>query len=643
VLGDFEVAAPGADGGPVVTDIDAGGDAGETPCPPKTVRRGDQCVSTCQPGGNECGAHGKCAEIPGGITCNCDPEYTGSACNVCKVGYQDNDGNGSCLPTCATVTNLVCTPPMICGDATGVAQCTCPVGYTLDTTPTCVWTGVVHDPGFTGTPANAWSVQPNGTGITFDTNASLSGMQDRGYAHIDGATMCSSNNNNGPPPRVFQQFDMPTATQSGPMSLTVSASASYPNGDYAGGSVSLGPNMGQGGGGFYLQIGPSDTFTTQKFCLGERQYGKGQRLEVGLYAGTFGNMNNACTTTVGVQGLIDRVDIAPDPTCPTVGKVFNGDFESGASGWVPNGYSGDAAVMAGVGANGTYGGRLQSSTQCDYAYLQGSLSAPIPTTMPNLGLRFNFKGSGGGQFAQISVNGPLGGGFIASGLMGSPTFTSVTVCLPEWAKGNAESITLTMPQSVAGCTGSPDGRSFVFDDLELVSEPSCPAQAFILDGDFEGNPAGSAWAWAFSPNTQNGTTGGVLYSGGTHYGSTSATKFCGDPYNHAYDGTVQQMISMPQNMPQNSSYKVQFSYRTTETNLGGTFSYSTQYNTEISLPSTGGMWQSATACINPYNSGPATQLTFRAKAKGGVNCGDTMTTQTLDIDNVVGTVVTTCP
>jgi len=54
--------------------------------------------------------------------------YSGASCNTCAAGYQDNDSNGTCLPTCATA-GLTCDPGTSCSDASGVATCGCAPGW----------------------------------------------------------------------------------------------------------------------------------------------------------------------------------------------------------------------------------------------------------------------------------------------------------------------------------------------------------------------------------------------------------------------------------------------------------------------------------------------------------------------------------
>jgi hypothetical protein len=70
--------------------------------------------------------HGRCHVASGEAACICDEGYGGATCGDCAAGYQDNDGDGTCLPSCSTGS---CGAHSHCDDATGVAVCACDPGY----------------------------------------------------------------------------------------------------------------------------------------------------------------------------------------------------------------------------------------------------------------------------------------------------------------------------------------------------------------------------------------------------------------------------------------------------------------------------------------------------------------------------------
>ncbi len=82
-----------------------------------------------------CSGHG---QDLGGIEagCDCDEGYQGPSCASCATGFQDNDDNTLCSPTCATAT-LGCPPAQHCDDSSGSAECSCEDGYSGDDCLSC--------------------------------------------------------------------------------------------------------------------------------------------------------------------------------------------------------------------------------------------------------------------------------------------------------------------------------------------------------------------------------------------------------------------------------------------------------------------------------------------------------------------------
>ncbi|HUU01984.1 MAG TPA: clostripain-related cysteine peptidase [Myxococcota bacterium] len=94
------------------------------------------CLPTCSTSGVACGAHGNCADTSGTAMCVCDTGYAGELCNTCANGYQDYDGDGVCLDDCQTA-NLDCHTHGNCDDSTGLAHCNCYEGYAGTDCSTC--------------------------------------------------------------------------------------------------------------------------------------------------------------------------------------------------------------------------------------------------------------------------------------------------------------------------------------------------------------------------------------------------------------------------------------------------------------------------------------------------------------------------
>ena len=87
------------------------------------------CLATCalQPA-DICGKHGRCDDALGYATCVCEPGYQGDACERCAQGYQDTDGDGVCEQTCLLYAST-CSAHSACDDSTGHTRCVCEEGY----------------------------------------------------------------------------------------------------------------------------------------------------------------------------------------------------------------------------------------------------------------------------------------------------------------------------------------------------------------------------------------------------------------------------------------------------------------------------------------------------------------------------------
>ncbi len=615
----FEAGAPDAS-----TDETGTTSFDSNPCPFGKTLKGSACVPLCVPG--YCGEHGTCADGDDGAVCTCGVEYAGAQCQFCALDYQDTDQNGTCAPNC-TKANLTCPARAACSELTGIATCRCPIGYTLESN-VCTWSGVLQDRGFQGTPATAWTIYPLNAGMSLEPLADTGGMQDTGYVHVTGDTMCQ---NGGPSPRVSQQFELPTAESSEPLALKVWAMATFPEWTYVNVSGAFYGTMGGAGIGLHFPVTTSGTFNAQRMCLGQLQYGGKKEVNFEVRAGSCPEGG-----TAGIDGYIDRVSIEPDNTCPEIGKVLNPDLELGTFGWTAGdwGYNaGFAQIVQNVGNGNSWGAKLSSTNDCQSSYLTVPISVPVPATLANAALRFKFHGSGLGQSAYIQLDTPRGGGTVGANISGgTPGFSTITVCLPEYAKGYSGTMYLHMPQATTCWGTSPDAREFVFDDFTIVTEPSCPAQATILDGDFEWPFEGAPWQFSFT--VPGGSTGGLGGSPGSRYGTLTATKL-------SNGASMRQIVTAP-SLPNGSYYQVQFSYRTTVTGEGGTFLVSNDYVGDRTLSPTGGAWSTATTCI-PY-AGAAANVSFRVEPGGSGNPGDTKTPQTLDVDDVNGSVVVgSCP
>jgi hypothetical protein len=128
------------------------------------------CLADCATAGLDCGAHGHCDDHSGSVACICDVGYTGDGCLACAAGYQDNDGDGSCLPDCGLL-GWTCSGHGLCDDSGGTAVCLCDAGYEDDGAGNCLAAGqgfTCADPLLLDLNAGSASGDTTGSGGEYD-------------------------------------------------------------------------------------------------------------------------------------------------------------------------------------------------------------------------------------------------------------------------------------------------------------------------------------------------------------------------------------------------------------------------------------------------------------------------------------------
>jgi hypothetical protein len=95
----------------------------------------DITPGVCTPGDIDCNVNagicapgGTCVSSASGDSCQCTTGNEGLACGRCSAGYQDNDHDGLCKPSCDGA-GLSCPAHQECSDANGTATCVCSRGY----------------------------------------------------------------------------------------------------------------------------------------------------------------------------------------------------------------------------------------------------------------------------------------------------------------------------------------------------------------------------------------------------------------------------------------------------------------------------------------------------------------------------------
>jgi hypothetical protein len=376
------------------------------------------------------------------------------------------DADLTCIPACgAHATCLV--------DA-GAATCVCVQGYQLSG-GACAWGTVPLDPGFQGTPKGAWRLEQ---GAVLDVAAS--GGVDPGVANLGPCAL--------QPGRLRQAISMPATTDAEVFGVKVAASA-----DCVGTKGnSCGPDLAViiNGGPTIFSVGSSPL--PQVACLGERAYGGTFDLVVRV-AGP-----GACTNGLLAE-LVDHLDIEPAPNCPAPGTLPDGDFDGIGDNWTTavtaftNTPPPVAEIGTTAGLNGTKAGHLVAFDHCQVPSIQGPISPPF-SSIPNLALQFNYKGTAGQQMV-LELAGTRIAVVSANGAQ-----QTAKVCLTESNKGMTQTVRFSLGASLVGdLSCDAPQNEFVFDDLQFVNDPTCPMTAWIPDGGFERE--GPVAMWEGSPTS----------------------------------------------------------------------------------------------------------------------------------------------
>ncbi len=402
----------------------------------------------------------------------------GSTSSGVDDGGVDDGGNMMDGDICDTVacdcdTDEDCEALEVCeADDTG-RFCVCAPGYQADGSG-CVFVGAPLAPGFDD--AEPWTTTG---GAVLDPTAE--GTDDPGVVVWDGDSVCDDSS-------VSQVFPMAPASRVEPFAFEVT---------YEGLDV-FDPDIptrliGEarplvGIGGYWSRLPKRNEVATQVSCLGEAGFGGDIEFRIDAASGF-------CPSSI-TQGelTVDRFEIVrledTDLECPNFGTVLDGDFEGDGSAWSG---LGDATIEDGMGEDGSRAARLQTSTLCSTAAFSGTASLPLPTTLDSQALRFYWGGTPSRRL-QILVADAFTAELVASGGGGASTST---VCLPPHTLALARSVAFSLPVTTGMC-GSPDVRDFVVDSVEVVSEPDCGDDPYVLDGDFELESSGLPTSWRFS-------------------------------------------------------------------------------------------------------------------------------------------------
>lgn len=537
-------------------------------------------------GAPKCGAHGHCAEGSSGAaaTCACDEGYTGAACADCAAGLQDDDHDGVCAPKCGDKS---CAAHERCTAGNGPPTCACAPGYAAAQSDSgCVWAGVVKDPTFSNTPNGAWELENASLDPTVSTATGGGALSDPGAAVATPSTATCPDKI----ARVRQTFEMPSALESEPLALTTRAFG-VNCGFFGLGCLGFPKWRNEG-----RLLTPLDIFvfngngTTRTYCLGERWYGRTVKLEHDITGG--------CASATFYQ---DHTEIAPAAECALPGSVYNANFE-GNGGWDVSNVDADsiAEVKESIGTNGSRAGHLAGKRYCKNPTISGSISIP-EVAGKKVALSLSYKGSLGDS-ANVYL-----GPFSLGALKGLNAFETAKFCLPDATKGLAWPLRIALPNVPApsgfDCTTATGTRDFIFDDLALVADATCPDAVPIADPTFDERPANTPQWVAES----DGISNAVIQAGGRagRAAVLSTAKYC-------HSASINSLLSMPE-FDATEGYAIRFFQK-------GNVPAGQSLTTTFGDVPVSAAWEQRTQCLPHTFAGSAYNLSFSASFNVGGSC-----------------------
>ncbi|MFL5354966.1 hypothetical protein [Archangium sp.] len=551
------------------------------------------CAPVCET--STCNGRGTCSDTSGQPVCSCSGGYAGATCGACAAGLQDNDHDGVCTASCAS-TPACPGAHQACGDETGTATCACAAGH-ADSGSGCAWVGVIRDPSFDRTPADAWAASGGAQVLPSSTLAF--------FGHDAICTDLGA---------VTQRVTMPPASAADRLALSVTANATCNAATCPWPYPSLA--VGFGGKRHYIQDLTKGNSTT-RICLGEAALGGTRALELSPSTRSF------CASSI-VTASIDRVDVSPDPACPPLGTLVNGAFTDGDTGWTL-GLTGSATGGLQTGPfDGTAAFHVHSEWTCSDGSAKTLLSIPLAE---GAALRFDSQLTAG-KTAFVQLDGRTVGV-----VQGDGTPRSTTLCLSDAVAGTVQELYVYAANAGPSCyTSSP--YDFYLDNVEVVTDPACAGEKAMSDPGAEIEPSAAIIPWelsAYDVSTATFTRNPAEVHGGAQALKLSTAEFCGY-------ASVRAPVNVPlADATGGPALKVWLNANTlTYARMSGT-----PMNVSL-IPSTTG-WEQHTICLPPERSGGLNNITLQVVASSNGGCGSPTVEMRAFLDDFEVTTDASCP
>ncbi len=518
------------------------------------------------------------------------------------VGGTSPDGGVPVGGVCAT--DVDCTSHAAC-----IAQstCACASGFAPDGVGGCAWSGgLVADPGLAN-PAT-WTID----GAAIDGAVSETGMRDPGQAQFSGCALS----------RITQSVTMPRLAQAGPLVLDITYRYIDPMGPAFGTTavVGLGP--------VWIDDLPTPfgPWLTMRRCLGAGQYapasstGTGAPVLLQLAPGASGP---DCGLP-GVELDVDHVDVvqANVGECPDVGVAANGDAET-TGGWnLSAGTTSVAAIVDGIGANGSRGVRLYLAQRCDGPAASVPVSIPTADALASPAFELYDKTTSG-----FTPSVSLGGRRLAIA-PGSGAARTTRACVPATMRGGVFTLSAYLDGGSGTC-GDPLGDETILDDVVLVDDPRCGTDPAITDAGFESRlPLLDAFSVPSKGVAQ--IQNAVVHSG------TAALRL--DASVTCYGGTWAANVVAPASQA-TAGPALTFFYRADAANKTRFQAIGTGTTFTGTADAT---WRQGVVCLRPSFGGRTQRVSFTRSFLGGT-CEQAMATEVAYVDDLVLTTDPSCP
>lgn len=520
------------------------------------------------------------------------------------------DAEPPCVDGCECSVDSDCPGEhTVCEVDGDLRTCGCAAGYQATDGGACAWAGVLENPGFSS--AEHWEIDG---GAVIEGTLNAAGMLDPGAARfMSGEPLCKLS-------RLTQTVTMPRFSRAEPLVAQVSFRLS-------GGFETVLPSIGFGEAFGEPQLTVGGAWRTGRICLGASHYAPESSTGPGVPR-TFTVMPNRITSECNSARFeVDRVDIVPagPHECPAPGTAVNGDGE-GVGGWVFTVSGNSTGTFAsGAGEAGSKGVRLLLSGRCESAAALDPISVPVPADVPSPALSF-FHRATTGSMTLVGLNNlalPL--------LAGNGSGTTHRACLPAFMRGAVAGLRALVSSGSGACADVVNSES-VFDNVQVVNEPSCGTDVNLTDPGFE-----SPFELLGAVATPGKSIARTLAEPGVAHGGTGVLQLsqittCSDP------SWVANVVTPAP--AANGGPALSFHYRAA---IGSKtkFSVSSGFGPAFS-PVQDNTWRQGVVCLNPYLSGRNHSVAFAVRFVGGA-CDQLIPAETAYVDDLAATTDPSCP